>query len=60
MVRARRTNADIEALQDLIHDVAFEEQPLTVPGRRVQIPDWSQFLAIYDEAIAARRARTPA
>lgn len=29
-------------------------------GRRVQIPDWSDFLKIYDEAIEARRRRHPA
>lgn len=28
-------------------------------GRRVQIPDWSDFLKIYDEAIEARRRRRP-
>ncbi len=32
MARARRTSAEIEALQDLIYEVAQEEQPLTVRG----------------------------
>ena len=32
MTRARRTNAEINALQSLIYDVASEEQPLTVRG----------------------------
>jgi type IV secretory pathway TraG/TraD family ATPase VirD4 len=40
-----------------------EEAQVLIRGtsvHRVQIPDWSQFLGIYDQAIAARRARTPA
>lgn len=32
MARSRRTNAEVEALQDLIYDVAREEHPLTVRG----------------------------
>ncbi|MCH9729766.1 MAG: TraM recognition domain-containing protein [Actinomycetia bacterium] len=37
---------------------SYEEAQLLLrgtPGHRVQIPDWSQFLSIYDKAIAARR-----
>jgi type IV secretion system protein VirD4 len=48
--------------QELLPQNVEEAQLLLrgTPGRRVQIPDWSQFLAIYDQAITARRARIPA
>lgn len=46
--------------QELLPQSVEEAQLLLrgTPGRRVQIPDWSEFLHIYDEAIAARRRRT--
>jgi type IV secretion system protein VirD4 len=46
--------------QELLPQSLEEAQVLLrgTAGRRVQIPDWSQFLDIYDNAIAARRNRT--
>ena len=48
--------------QELLPQTVEEAQVLIrgTSGHRVQIPDWSQFLSIYDQAVAARRARTPA
>ena len=47
--------------QELLPQSLEEAQLLLrgTPGHRVQIPDWSKFLAIYDKAIAARRQREP-
>lgn len=41
--------------QELLPQNVEEAQLLLrgTPGRRVQIPDWTQFLAIYDQAVAA-------
>lgn len=51
--------------QELLPQSLEEAQVLLrgTAGRRVQIPDWSEFLNIYDSAIATRRrrsAKTPA
>ena len=46
--------------QELLPQSLEEAQVLLrgTAGRRVQIPDWSDFLKIYDGAIATRRRRT--
>ena len=46
--------------QELLPQNVEEAQLLLrgTPGGRVQIPDWRPFLAIYDQAIAARRHRS--
>ncbi|BBY96372.1 hypothetical protein MGALJ_60410 (plasmid) [Mycobacterium gallinarum] len=46
--------------QELLPQSLEEAQLLLrgTAGRRVQIPDWSEFLTIYDGAIEARRQRT--
>jgi type IV secretion system protein VirD4 len=46
--------------QELLPQSLEEAQVLLrgTAGRRVQIPDWSEFLDIYDNAITARRNRT--
>ncbi|BBY46604.1 hypothetical protein MARA_00340 (plasmid) [Mycolicibacterium arabiense] len=46
--------------QELLPQSLEEAQVLLrgTAGRRVQIPDWSEFLDIYDNAVTARRNRT--
>lgn len=46
--------------QELLPQSLEEAQLLLrgTAGHRVQIPDWSEFLNIYDQAIATRRRRS--